>query len=254
MTLMTEDYNLLFEDWLTFERQKQKENPRGKQFVSDRPYRHLDGRHSLADFESNIPRLIPYLRDPSKMPRYSFLPFIRRDRRFRRFRKKADPMTGSKDIIIDQKNRPIMYASHSDAAVFGFYAYLLKTRHNELLAELELENSVIAYRKVPREDGSKKNKSNIDFANDVYMALQKTTEAAVLCIDIKDFFGSMNHERIETKWAAVLGAKSLPIGHKVVFDNITKYRYIFLYEALEALGLGSFVNGKFKWLLPSKNC
>jgi len=230
---------------LNYERDIEKTGSRSKNFVGDRPYRHFDVRISLDELESNIPKVIPYLKNPANLKTYSFLPFLRRDKKVRRFTKIVDSDTGKKSVKITQKLRPIMYASHQDACVYGFYAYILKQEHNRLLIELGLENSVIAYRKIPRIDQPDRNKSNINFAKDVYDVINAQTYASVLCIDIENFFGSMSHKAIKIKWAQLLNLNELPIGHKIVFDSITKYRYIFLYEVLIKLGFGKVVHGKF---------
>lgn len=198
------------------------------------------------------------LRLPARLAKHAFYPFVRADKKVRRFTRKisfdeSGQMT--KCIEIKQKLRPIMYASHRDAIIFGFYGYMLKRRYEVKARQLGISETVIAYRKIQRNDGSNRNKSNIDFANDIYKVLGKYEKSAIICLDITNFFGTMVHKNIEKTWQQLLDVDSLPIGHKTVFKHITRYRYLFLNDAKVALGLGKIVRGRFEYkksLLQSK--
>ncbi len=211
-----ENYEIQFDDWIYEQGEIEKKGSRSKPFIGDRSYRHFDPRVRLSTLESNEANVIPYLKYPERLIHYSFYPFVRRDKKTRRYTKEFDSLTNQKKVTIKQKVRHIMYASHNDACIFGFYAYMLKKIHNKQVEELGLNNSVIAYRKIPRDDIESKNKSNIDFANDIYKSIKSQSKAAILAIDIKDFFGSMNHEKIYIKWAEILGGNKLPLGHQIV--------------------------------------
>lgn len=244
-----ENYTYEVEAWLKAESDLTKKPFRSKPFIGDRPYRHFDGRVALSDMESNKAEfLLNELRHPTRLAKHAFFPFVRKDRKVRRFTKLItvnEEHTKEKSVVIKQKLRPIMYASHRDAAIYGFYGQMLKKAYDQKTKLNAIDESVIAYRKIPRNDGSGRNKSNIDFANDIYKLLGQYDESAIMCLDITDFFGSMVHTKIETSWSKVLGVGSLPIGHKTVFKNITRYRYLFLDEARVALGLGHIIHGKF---------
>jgi hypothetical protein len=62
----------------------------------------------------------------------------------------------------------------------------------------------------------------------------------------------MNHKLIKEKWADLLGCESLPVGHYTVYKNITKYRYVFLHDALIRLKYGHLEGGKFVYSKNSK--
>lgn len=230
------DYKYLFQAWIKNERDKLRGNSRkSKGFVGDRPYRHFDGRIKIENLESNIAKIIPKLEDPELLVKHSFYPFIRKDKKFRLFQKKG----------VGQKVRPIMYASHADACIYSFYAYMLKQQYESSIKDTGLDQSVIAYRKMPRVDSPDRGKSNIDLAKDVFELTKKYKSCAVLCLDVEKFFDRMDHRLIKEKWCELLGESKLPSGHYMVFKNITNFRYVFLHEALTRLGYGKLRDGKF---------
>jgi hypothetical protein len=239
------DYPFEFDEWLTASKAKMHE---ASDFIGDHRYRHFDGFISYDQLYTNQSRLVPELKEPNKLAAHSFFPFIRKDKKVRRFtRDKVN-----KKVMIGQKVRPIMYASHADACVYAFYSYLLKKAYEAKIAGTELAESVVAYRHVPRPDVEGRGKSNIDFAKDVRDLATKHDHCAVLCLDVSKFFDSMDHALIRQKWNTLLGTTSLPVGHYTVFRNITKYRYVFLHQALSKLGYGFLRKGKFVFLKNKK--
>lgn len=247
------DYSIEFDEWLTFERQRSQTHG-SKKFVGDRSYRHLDARIPQSTLESNEAfKLVEILKYPDKLKKHSFFPFLRKDKKVRRFTREYSG-GGKKDstVNIDQKLRPIMYASHKDASIYGFYAYMLKAKYDKLISSTPLDSSVIAYRRIPRDDDSGRNKSNIDFANDIYNAIRTFKNCAVLCVDIKGFFDNMQHDNIKQSWLEVLDESGLPTGHEVVYRNITNFRYAFLIEVLAKMGEGRIFKGRFRYSPKAK--
>jgi RNA-directed DNA polymerase len=238
-----EDTELLFSQWLKEERQKLG---RAKPFVGERHYRHFDGHAQLAMVESGEDPIATALRDPASVAKHSFYPFLRDDQRRRRFvsRLRGDGIYGP---TAEQKVRPIMYASHHDALVYSFYAYILRRAYDQQIAGTALDKAVIAYRRIRRDDDSGRGKSNIDFALDVHKLAVSQRQCAVICLDIKGFFDNMSHELIKQRWEGTLKVAELPEDHYRVFRSITHFHYVFLQEALEALAYGKIVRGKFKY-------
>ncbi len=232
------DYPFEFDEWLQVSKAKMQE---ASDFIGDHHYRHFDSFVTFNDFDTNISLLIPKFKEPERLAKHSFYPFIRRDKKVRRFtRNKANG-----GLKIGQKIRPIMYASHADACIYAFYSFMLKKRYEARIAGSGLEESVIAYRHIPRDDGTDKGKSNIEFAKEVKDLAGKHKQCAVLCLDISKFFDTMDHTLIKERWNALLSTTTLPIGHYTIFKNITKFRYVFLYEVLIRLGYGHIKKGKF---------
>lgn len=235
------DYPFEVDEWL---KQAGDKKRTGKEFIGSRPYRHFDGKVTHDDLYSNSSRLVPVLKDPNLLAKHSFLPFIRKDKKVRRFTRSS----------IDQKLRPIMYASHRDACIYSFYSYLLKQAYENRIRDTELAKSVIAYRHIPREDNENRGKSNIDFAKEIYELATKYPKCAVLCLDISKFFDTMDHRLIKDRWQNILGFDNLSHGHSAVYKNITKYRYVFLYDALTRLGYGRRgAKGRFIYFKKNKH-
>lgn len=234
------DYPFEVNEWL---RKTKPDKQQPADFIGDHPYRHFDGRVTHEVLDTSSSKLLPILQDPLLLAKHSFLPFIRKDKKVRRYTR--DHTT--KKVVVGQKVRPIMYACHRDASIYAFYSFLLKNAYEKRIAGTALEESVIAYRHVKRDDNAVRGKSNIDFAKDVHNLVTKHPRCAVLCLDISKFFDSMDHGLIKAKWTDLLNTKDLPIGHYAVYRSIIKYRYVFLYEALIALGYGKIKDGKFEY-------
>lgn len=129
------------------------------------------------------------------------------------------------------KLRPLHYASHYDALVYGYYAQILNEKYLEKLSVLpELLNCVIAYRKIKIEENSDKGKSTIHFAKEVFDEIKRRTsndkKIAVLTFDIKGFFSSLDHKILKEKWSFMIDEKSLPADHYNVFKSCTNFSYV----------------------------
>src|SRR5690606_33420870 len=107
-----------------------------------------------------------------------------------------------KEIITGKTNsnaklRPLHYASHFDALVYGYYADILNTKYNdELLANNDLNEAVLAYRKIEIFPESGKGKANIHFAKECFDEIKHRAqgeEVCVLAIDLKSFFSTLDH-------------------------------------------------------------
>ena len=239
------DYPFEFDEWLRATKARMDE---ATDFIGDHRYRHFDGFITHQDLDTNQSRLVSVLKQPDELSKHSFLPLLRKDKKVRRYnRNKSD---GS--LKIGQKLRPIMYASHVDSCVYGFYSFMLKKRYESRIEGTQLAESVVAYRHIPREEAPDKGKSNIDFAKDVKELTRQYDKSVVICLDVSKFFDSMDHKLIKEKWADLIGCENLPIGHYTVYKNITKYRYVFLHDALQRLGYGHLKGGKFIYSKNSK--
>jgi len=129
------------------------------------------------------------------------------------------------------KLRPLHYASHYDALIYGYYANLLNVKYEDKLSTIEeLSNCVTAYRKIKVEENTNKGKSTIHFAKEVFDEIKKRAEyneqVAVLTFDIKGFFSSLDHKILKERWAFILDEKSLPNDHYNVFKSCTNFSYV----------------------------
>ncbi|MCF2218452.1 hypothetical protein H9Q08_03960 [Chryseobacterium sp. PS-8] len=130
------------------------------------------------------------------------------------------------------KLRPLHYASHMDALVYGYYKEILNDLYEKKLKENPLlDSSVNAYRKIAISEEDKRGKSNIHFAKEVFDEIKKrgkNEEVCVLTFDLKSFFPSLNHQFLKQKWKWLLDVDELPKDHYNVFKACTKFRYVLL--------------------------
>ncbi len=238
-----------FDQWLETQKEavnkKQADKSRhGKKFVGDRGYLHFDGRVSMrrvsgSDMNDPAYRL---LITSEFVPSHPFLPFLREDQRVRKYRNKALQTHEGNERPHDKrfstiKNRPIMYASHLDACLYSLYSYSLGLSYEQLVSRSKLSNNVLAYRPVPL-PGTSRNKSNIDFAKELYEKIKNFDgDTGILLLDISGFFDNLNHRRLYEKWCRTLDEETLPADHHAIYNNITSFRYVFTSEAYKALGL-----------------
>lgn len=128
------------------------------------------------------------------------------------------------------KIRPLHYATHIDALIFGYYADTLTQLYEANLQQHPgLNNCVIAYRSIPvDETKNAKGKSTINFAYETFKAIAQRSEEEymVLMFDIKSFFSELDHKLLKTAWCDLLRVSVLPKDHYNVFKATTKFRYI----------------------------
>lgn len=134
----------------------------------------------------------------------------------------------------NSKKRPLHYASHMDALVYGYYASILRDKYENLLRKEPLQDqAVIAYRKIETSQGSGIGKSNIHFAKECFDEIknrtQSCTEISVLAIDLKSFFSTLDHKILKEQWKTILDEPDkLPNDHYNVFKACTNFKYVLL--------------------------
>ncbi len=188
-----------------------------------RKYPHFDADFSLAEAEALV-------NDPDRVAQHAFFPFISYTERWTRFAKKGR--------VPDRKDRPIRFAARKDACIYSHYRELLVDLYEERLRQSSIANSVIAYRRIPKVSGVG-NKSNIDFANDVFCAIEDIGDCLVYALDIKSFFENIDHAKLKQMWSDLLAVDKLPRDHYRVFRSVTKYASVdreSLYKALGFIG------------------
>lgn len=216
----------LIDEWLEFQTTKRKS-------CLNSAYRHFDSKNSLVNYRQNG-RYRDDLSLSSNLSTYKFWPLLRVDQKKRRYTKNLQ-----NELIIKQKKRPIMYASHRDSCVMSFYAFLLKRNYESAIKNTPLNNCILGYRRIPVTPQNNKNKSNIYFANDLYNSLHQMEDHVVLCIDIKGFFDNIDHALLKSSLAPFLN--DIPMDNlRTIIKNVTKYRYIFAKDAEQLLGTKSW--------------
>ncbi len=201
-----------------------------------RGYLHLTPGLSAA----SIPQIIKQkVENHDYVARHAFMPLLHVVLRQRRFKKgkegsrKAHSHWESGVKKSTAKERPLHYAAHIDALIFGKYSEELSIKYEErLAAKPMLSKAITAYRKIPTPENPLKNKNTIHFAKEVFEEIKKrcaaSGECTVMAFDIKSFFPSLNHERLKNEWAKLLGVERLPADHYNVFKAATRFSYIYL--------------------------
>ena len=120
-----------------------------------------------------------YIKDHNKITKHAFLPFIHKQISSKRVRKQYDkygfPLRNKDNNKIRTKIKPkirdIYYASHLAANIYSYYSSIIMRKYEKILLSENLFDVVTAYRKIPYSD--KRNKCNIDFANEVFNYIRK---------------------------------------------------------------------------------
>ena len=184
-------------------------------------YPHFDSEFSKA----KVKKILDNLKSNAKL-QHSFYPLIRYEIPKRKRSEKGA-------IYIDQQNpRYIMHTARVDSNIYHFYRNIIMNSYESLLKDLEIEDCVIAYRKIPVNDNTlNKNKCNIHFANEAIEEIKQQTsiygECCAIAMDIKGFFDNLDHNLIKKQWSRVMKFDNgLPDRHFTIFKNITKFSYI----------------------------
>ncbi len=188
-----------------------------------------------------------YVTNKDKIAVHSFLPFIHKTSKVKKFRKEYNLDDGciNKDYIKDGKvlrkssfkKRELFYASHFDSQIFSYYANLLNDKYELKINSYKLDEVINAYRTIPvdplKEDSH--NKCNIDFANDVFKFISEypQTKFYAIAFDISSFFDNLNHTLLRDAWCNILDEDKLPKDHYNVYKNITRFSYIDIVDIFE---------------------
>jgi RNA-directed DNA polymerase len=164
-----------------------------------------------------------YVSNSDNVARHSFFPFISFEIKQRRYKVELGKAR------IRRKIRPLAYASHLDGYVFAYYAKILSNLYESYIASRGIYNCVIAYRKCIG--------SNISFAKNIFDTIESRKNCVVICLDIENFFGSIDHEVLKKNWCSVLGVKRLPKDHFCVFRAITRYAWVDRHSCYSRLGI-----------------
>lgn len=188
-------------------------------------YPHFDAAISISEIEALV-------RDPLRVAKNTFYPFMRYEQRWQPFRQRKN----AEGVIErpDKKKRPIRFASRRDAYILSYYRHQLAERYEVALAAAGVSDSVIAYRKLRDHRG--RGKSNIDFAADAVDAIRAIGTCAVVALDISSFFETLDHELLRQKWCRLLDVDELPPDHAAVFRAMTKYAVVDREAVYERLG------------------
>lgn len=186
------------------------------QWFRSRGYLHFDSPVKLR-------KACQIVKSPLNVAHHAFLPLISYD--IHSFKISID-----KDGNVQKKikERPISYASHIDSHIYSYYAELLSNVYEKALHELQLKESVLAFRTL--------GKSNIDFANTAFEKIKAHGDCTAIAMDISGFFDNLDHVILKSMWCKLLQENSLPNDHFNIYRSLTKSSTVnrdLLYAALK---------------------
>lgn len=204
-------------------------------WLKNRGYLHLTNQINLI---SDRKKLLTLIKNKDFISKYAFFPLIHSVIKERRYRNHPENIGSKKchsyenedgDVVSHAKNRPLHYATHLDAMIFGYYSEIILNKYEEKLRLFpELEKCVTAYRKIPIV-GEEKNKSTIHFAKEVFDEIKfrsENEECIALMFDIKNFFNEIDHDILKETWANLLDQDKLPTDHFNVFKATTRFSFV----------------------------
>lgn len=165
-----------------------------------------------------------YVHNANAIAHHSFLPLMHRVMKTYPFKISANGKRKCKP-----KKRELFFASHIDAAIYGFYSSRLQEKYEKILLDKNLGDVVTAYRKI-KASNHYGNKSNIDFANDAFSYIRnqisEDNPLAVITFDIKGFFDNLDHHILKDRWKETLGLDELPKDWYQIYKHVTKYSWV----------------------------
>lgn len=204
-------------------------------WLKNRGYLHLTNQINLI---SDRKKILALIKNKDYIAKYAFFPLIHSVIKERRYRNHPENVEAKKshsyknesgDIVSHAKNRPLHYATHLDAMIFGYYSEIILNKYEEKLRLIpELEKCVTAYRKIPIFN-EEKNKSTIHFAKEVFDEIKlrsENEECIALMFDIKNFFNEIDHDILKQTWANLLDQDKLPADHFNVFKATTRFSFV----------------------------
>ncbi|WP_425403440.1 antiviral reverse transcriptase Drt2 [Hwanghaeella sp.] len=117
-----------------------------------------------------------------------------------------------------EKERPIRFAGHADAAYLQAYAEHLNRFYEQALTRDGTTGSVLAYRK----GGG----TNIHHAKSLFDEIKRRGDCTVITMDISGFFDCLDHMQLRDEIAGLLDVERLDGHHATVWKNVTRYSWV----------------------------
>lgn len=210
-------------------------------WLKSRGYLHITPK---IDVHKRYEEIYTKVHDETFVADHGFFPLIHSVIKERKFKKvpngtgRAHSYKKGDEHKKTAKLRPLHYATHIDAMIYGCYAEkLLKLYEIELNQHSGLTDCVIAYRKIEIEETDEEDaenedelpgKSTIHFAHEAFEEIKARAidGCVVLMFDIKSFFSELNHEKLKKAWCSLLKVEKLDRAHFNVYKAATNFRYI----------------------------
>jgi len=122
---------------------------------------------------------------------------------------------------LETKIRPILFTSHFDTYIYGFYAHGLNNLYQAYIRKKGFQEVVLAYR------NDIEGKCNIQFAKEAFdqvkNAFLANGKCSVIALDVKGYFDHIDHTTLKRMWCKMIGANQLPIDQYKIFRSLTKF-------------------------------
>ncbi|RQO64857.1 hypothetical protein DBR43_31755 [Pedobacter sp. KBW06] len=182
-------------------------------------YKHFDPIFEFKDRAELIKKLVS---DPTleSIAQYSFSPLVKILTKTPRY--KYDEYVNAYGL--ETKIRPISFAAHLDAYIYGFYAFVLTEAYQDYIKGEGFAPCVLAYRSDLNGD------SNIQFAKRAFDSVKemykKYGKCSAIALDISGYFDAIDHKILKSKWCDVLGVTQLPKDQYQIYRSLTNYAYV----------------------------
>lgn len=166
--------------------------------------------------------------------KHKFYPFLNFTIKTFKLQKRLEREIQCLDKSEAYKLREINYSCHSDAYIFSYYNSLLIEKYEDFLTNNKLDN-IIAYRSIKKKDskGNIKGKSNIDFAAEAFLEIEKRKECYCLGIDITKFFNNIGHDYLYNNLSKILKVEKLDKDWYQIYKVLTDFHFIKLDKFLK---------------------
>lgn len=176
------------------------------QWFKQRRYRHFD--------EPVTTTFVNKITCPMIVARHDYFPLIKYDMTEKRYKLNPDVGKGH----IENKVRPICYASHRDACIYTYYAHLLNSCLETRYRRDKTGECSLAYRKGIG--------ANYIFAADAYRFACENSPVTILALDVKGFFDNLDHGILKSRLKSVLNVERLSKDWYAIFKQLTKYHFV----------------------------
>ena len=148
----------------------------------------------------------------------AFFPLISFSIKSKKYVKQDD---GTK--IKKPKTREICYASHLDSHIYSYYAKKLSISYEKKVEEFNINDNVLAFRKIKNE---KENLTNIHFASIAFNKICSFDNCSIIAIDFSDFFGTLDHELLKKSIENILEVNRLDTDYFNIYKSLVNYTYV----------------------------
>lgn len=192
-------------------------DPRIDDFVSkERKYVHFDLALSQAERDTFEPSVGDILQN-------SYWPLIGYVSQERRAKKDS-----AGNLVFSEKDRPIKFGSHRDAAIFEHYAKSLSIDYEDALGGRNLARSVLAYRSGIG--------NNINHSRSLFAEIMYRKNCIAIAMDISGFFDNIQHGILYKQILRVRNVERLGDVDFHIFKRMTKFEWVESTDLKKRLG------------------